>query len=100
MLSDELIVKIGADLDVLPLQPTSRRELEMLLSRIARAFAPLKSAVRPIPRLLYKSALAAIRSSAARCALRCCATEGMLRVQSSQSGAARLSQHRYDKLVS
>lgn len=35
MLSDELIVKIGADLDVLPLQPTSRRELEMLLSRIA-----------------------------------------------------------------
>lgn len=34
MLSDELIAKIGADLDVLPLQPTSRRELELLVSRI------------------------------------------------------------------
>jgi hypothetical protein len=34
MLSDELIVKIGADLDVLPLQPTSRRELELLVARI------------------------------------------------------------------
>ena len=31
MLSDELIAKIGADLDVLPLQPTSRRELELLV---------------------------------------------------------------------
>jgi hypothetical protein len=35
MLSDELIAKIGADLDVLPLQPTSRRELELLVSRIS-----------------------------------------------------------------
>lgn len=35
MLSDELITKIGADLDVLPLQPTSRRELELLVSRIS-----------------------------------------------------------------
>jgi hypothetical protein len=35
MLSDELITKIGADLDVLPLEPTSRRELEMLVSRLA-----------------------------------------------------------------
>ena len=34
MLSDELIAKIGADLDVLPLQPTSRRELALLVSRI------------------------------------------------------------------
>jgi hypothetical protein len=34
MLSDELIAKIGADLDVLPLQPTSRRELELLVSHI------------------------------------------------------------------
>jgi hypothetical protein len=34
MLSDELIAKIGADLDDLPLQPTSRRELELLVSRI------------------------------------------------------------------
>jgi hypothetical protein len=36
MLSDELIAKIGADLDGLPLQPTSRRELELLVSRISR----------------------------------------------------------------
>jgi hypothetical protein len=35
MLSDELIARIGADLDVLPLQPTSRRELELLVSRIS-----------------------------------------------------------------
>jgi hypothetical protein len=34
VLSDELIAKIGADLDVLPLQPTSRRELELLVARI------------------------------------------------------------------
>jgi hypothetical protein len=34
MMSDELIARIGADLDVLPLQPTSRRELELLVSRV------------------------------------------------------------------
>ena len=34
MLSDELITKIGADLDDLPLEPTSRRELELLVSRL------------------------------------------------------------------
>jgi hypothetical protein len=34
MLSDELIAKIGIDLDGMPLQPTSRRDLELLLSRI------------------------------------------------------------------
>ena len=41
MLSDELIVKIGFDLDVLPLQPTSRRELELLVSRV---FANIRAA--------------------------------------------------------
>jgi hypothetical protein len=35
VLSDELITKIGADLDNLPLEPTSRRELELLVSRLA-----------------------------------------------------------------
>ena len=35
MLSDELITKIGTDLDTLPLEPTSRRELEVLISRLA-----------------------------------------------------------------
>jgi hypothetical protein len=34
MLSDELITKIGTDLDSMPLQPTSRRDLELLVSRI------------------------------------------------------------------
>ncbi len=34
MLSDELIGKIGTDLDGMPLQPTSRRDLELLVSRI------------------------------------------------------------------
>jgi hypothetical protein len=34
MLSEELIVKIGADLEDLPLEPTSRRELSLLLSRV------------------------------------------------------------------
>jgi hypothetical protein len=34
MLSDELIAKIGADLDGMPLEPTSRRDLELLVSRV------------------------------------------------------------------
>jgi hypothetical protein len=35
MLSDELITKIGADLEQLPLEPTSRRELDLLVCRLA-----------------------------------------------------------------
>jgi hypothetical protein len=34
MLSDELIAKIGTDLDGMPLQPTSRRDLELLVARV------------------------------------------------------------------
>jgi hypothetical protein len=34
MLSDELIAKIGADLDGMPLDPTSRRDRELLVSRV------------------------------------------------------------------
>jgi hypothetical protein len=34
VLSDELIAKIGADLDAMPLAPTSRRELELLVSDV------------------------------------------------------------------
>ena len=70
MLSDELIAKIGADLDVLPLQPTSRREPELLVCVSLGISVPLKNAARPIQRLPDKSARAAIRSSAAPCALR------------------------------
>ena len=100
MLSDELIVKIGADLDVLPLQPTSRRELEMLLSRIAGSNRAAQERGATYTEIAIQISASGYPSSAAGCALRCCATKGMLRVQSSQSGAARLSQHRYDKLVS
>ena len=34
MLSDELIAKIGDSLDVMSAKPTSRRELDVLVSRI------------------------------------------------------------------
>jgi len=35
MLSDELIAKIGTSLEAMPLEPTSRRELEQLVSHLA-----------------------------------------------------------------
>ena len=44
MLSDELIAKIATDLDGMPLQPTSRRDLELLVSRIGEK---IRAAQRP-----------------------------------------------------
>ena len=35
MISDELIAKIGTALDALPPEPTSRRELQTMISRLA-----------------------------------------------------------------